>query len=214
MRIKICGITNLADAEATAERGAWAIGLNHFRGSPRFCPPEAAVEIAAAMRRRCEVAGVFVNAPLEEVTRAVDDEGLTLVQLHGDEGPAFCQEVTRRTGAGVIKAFRVRSQDEVRGAGAFRVAYHLMDAHHPERHGGTGERFDWSLVAGRRSEIPMLLAGGLTPENVAEAIAVAKPWGVDVASGVESAPGRKDPALLAAFFEAVNVSTAEPEPAR
>ncbi len=99
MRIKICGITNLADAEAAVEHGAWAIGLNHFRESPRFCPPEAAVEIAASMRRRCEVAGVFVNASLDEIARAVDDEGLTLVQLHGDEGPAFCQEVTRRSGA-------------------------------------------------------------------------------------------------------------------
>ena len=210
MRIKICGITNLADAEAAVEHGAWAIGLNHFRESPRFCPPEAAVEIAASMRRRCEVAGVFVNASLDEIARAVDDEGLTLVQLHGDEGPAFCQEVTRRSGAGVIKAFRVRSQDEVRGAGAFRVGYHLMDAHHPDRHGGTGERFDWDLVAGRRSEIPMLLAGGLTPENVAEAISVVKPWGVDVASGIESAPGRKDLALLAAFFEAAQISATEP----
>jgi phosphoribosylanthranilate isomerase len=207
MRIKICGITRPEDAEEAIRLGAWAIGLNHHPGSPRFCAPDVAAGIAAAAKRRCEVAGVFVNAPLEEVERAVEDEGLTLVQLHGDEGPAYCREVARRSGARVIKAFRVRSFAEIRGAEAFRVDYHLMDAHRPGMHGGTGQSFDWGLAVGRRSKVPMILAGGLTPANVAEAIRVTSPWGVDVAGGVESAPGVKDPALLTAFFESARAAT-------
>ena len=151
---------------------------------------------------------MFVNAPLDEIAHAVEDEGLTLVQLHGDEGPGFCREVARRTGAGVIKAFRVRSGAEIRGARAFRVDYHLMDAHRPGLHGGTGESFDWELLAGRRSKVPMILAGGLTPDNVAEAIGSVRPWAVDVASGVEAEPGRKDPDLLAAFFDSARSATA------
>jgi phosphoribosylanthranilate isomerase len=206
-RIKICGMTSLDDAQLAVGHGAWAIGLIHDPDSPRFCPPEVAAEIGAALRRRCEVAGVFVNSPLGEIERAVADEGLTLVQLHGDEGPAFCREVARRTGVGVIKAFRVRTSAEIRGAEAFRVDYHLMDAYRPGARGGTGESFNWELLTHRRSQIPLILAGGLTPENVGDAIAAAQPWGVDVVSGVEAEPGRKDPARLAAFFESVRAAT-------
>lgn len=213
MRIKICGITRLEDAEEAVRLGAWAIGLNHHPESPRFCPPETAVRIGTAMRRRCEVAGVFVNASLDEIARAATDEGLTLVQLHGDEGPAFCREVARRTGARVIKAFRVRSPATIQAAEAYRVDYHLMDAYRPGAPGGTGGGFDWELLAGRRSKVPLILAGGLTPDNVAEAIGAVNPWGVDVASGVEAAPGRKDPALLTAFLENARAATRVPSAA-
>lgn len=207
MRVKICGITRPEDADEAVRLGAWAIGLNHHPESPRFCPPDAAAEIGAAQRRRCEVAGVFVNAPLDEIERAVEDEHLTLVQLHGDEGPAFCREVARRGGVRVIKAFRVRSSAAIREAEAFRVDYHLMDAHRPDTRGGTGESFDWELLAGRRSKVPLILAGGLSPGNVGDAIGAVHPWGVDVASGVESSPGVKDPELLAAFFENARAAT-------
>jgi phosphoribosylanthranilate isomerase len=200
-RVKICGITNLEDAEEAVRLGAWAIGLNHHPGSPRMCPPDAAAEIGAALKRRCEVAGVFVNSTLDEVARAAAEEQLTMVQLHGKEGPVFCAEAARRTGCKVIKALRVRSAADIQAAEAYRTAFHLLDAHRSGTPGGTGESFDWELVAGRDSEVPLILAGGLTPDNVSEAIGVTNPYVVDVASGVEAAPGRKDHALLAAFFE-------------
>lgn len=209
-RVKICGIMNLEDAEEAVRLGAWAIGLNHHPASPRFCEPGVAAEIGAAMKRRCEVAGVFVNSSLDEVARAADEEQLTMLQLHGDEGPAFCAEAARRTGAKVVKAIRVRSAADLRAAEAFRTDFHLLDAHRPGTPGGTGESFDWELAGGRRSDKPAILAGGLTPANVAEAIAAADPYAVDVASGVEASPGRKDHALMAAFFEAARA----PEPSR
>ena len=209
-RVRICGITNLEDAEEAVRLGAWAIGLNHHPGSPRMCPRDAAAQIGTALKRRCEVAGVFVNATLDEVARAATEEQLTMVQLHGDEGPVFCAEVARRTGCKVIKALRVRSAADVRAAEAYRTAFHLLDAHRRGTPGGTGESFDWQLVADRDSKVPLILAGGLTPDNVSEAIAVAHPYAVDVASGVEAAPGRKDHALLAAFFEGARLA---PRPA-
>ena len=202
MRIKFCGITRPEDAEQAVQLGAWAIGLNHWEGSPRRCDPATAVQISAAVRRRVVVAGVFVNASLDEIARAAEDESLAMVQLHGDEGPDFCREVARRTGCKVIKAIRVRSTADVVGAEAFRTDYHLLDAHQTGAPGGTGESFDWELLAGRRSSVPMILAGGLTPANVGDAISIARPFAVDVASGIESAPGIKDHALMAAFAEA------------
>jgi phosphoribosylanthranilate isomerase len=205
-RVKICGITNHEDAEEAVRLGAWAISLNHHPASPRYCDPGVAAEIGAAMKRRCEVAGVFVNSTLDEVAQAAEQEQLTMLQLHGDEGPAFCAEAARRTGCKVIKALRVRSAADVRAAEAYRTDFHLLDAYRPDSPGGTGQSFDWELAADRRSVIPLILAGGLTPENVGEAIAIVHPYAVDVASGVEASPGRKDPGLLAAFFEGARVA--------
>jgi phosphoribosylanthranilate isomerase len=207
MNVKFCGITRLEDAEQAARLGAWAIGLNHWPESERRCDPAMAVEIGAAVRRKLNVVGVFVNARLDEVVRAAEDESLAMLQLHGDEGPDFCREVARRTGCKVIKALRVRSTADVLGAEAFRTDYHLFDAHRANSRGGTGASFDWELLAGRRSGVPMILAGGLTPSNVAEATAIARPFAVDVASGIESAPGIKDHELMAAFAEAAAVGT-------
>ena len=202
-KVKICGMTNLADATQAADLGAWAIGLIHHSESSRFVDPEAAEEIGAALKRRCEIAGVFVNSPLEQVVDTAERENLTLLQFHGEEGPSFCTEAARRTGAKVMKAMRVSSAADVKAAEAFRTDLHLFDAYRHGLHGGTGTRFDWDLVANRRSKVPMVLAGGLTPENVGEAIERAHPHAVDVVSGVESEPGRKDPAKVEAFLEAV-----------
>jgi phosphoribosylanthranilate isomerase len=201
MRIKFCGVTNLDDAREAARLGVWAIGLNHHRDSPRFCEPTVAAEIGGTLRRRLEVVGVFVNPTLGQLDAAAQDESLTMLQLHGDEGPAFCQEAARRTGCKVIKALPVRSVADIRGAEAYRTDFHLLDAHSQRMPGGTGESFDWELLAGRRSEVPLILAGGLTPDNVAAGIAAARPFAVDVASGVEAEPGVKDHALMAAFQE-------------
>ena len=209
MRVKFCGITRLDDAEEAARLGAWAIGLNHWPKSPRRCDPVVAVEIGAALRRRLQVVGVFVNDSLDAIASAVEDESLTMVQLHGDEGPAFCKEVARRTGCKVIKALRVRSAADVQSAEVFRTDFHLLDAHSPGVPGGTGESFDWSLVASRRSEVPLILAGGLTPDNVGEGVAAAHPFAVDVASGVEAEPGVKDHALMAAFAERAQAASSQ-----
>lgn len=202
MRVKFCGVTNLDDAAEAVRLGAWAIGLIHFDGSPRHVDDAAAAEIAAAFRRKCEVVGVFVNPELEEVDRAVENAGLTMVQLNGAEGPSFCSEVARRTGLKVVKAIHVASAADVHAAEAFRTDYHLFDRRGKGLWGGTGQSFDWELLRGHRSEVPSILAGGLRPDNVAAAIAVAHPHAVDVASGVEVEPGRKDHAAMAAFFEA------------
>jgi phosphoribosylanthranilate isomerase len=204
-KVKVCGMTNLADAEHAAAHGAWAIGLIHHRGSPRYVEPEVAEEIGAALKRRCEIAGVFVNATLEDVVDAAERENLTLLQFHGEEGPSFCVEAARRTGAKVIKAMRVTSPADVKAAEAFRTDFHLFDAYWHGTHGGTGKSFDWELVVTRRSKVPMILAGGLNAENVAGAIELVSPFAVDVVTGVEAAPGRKDQASVEAFLEAAGV---------
>jgi phosphoribosylanthranilate isomerase len=204
-RVKVCGMTNLDDAEHAAGRGAWAIGLIHHRESPRYVEPEVAELIGAALKRRCEIAGVFVNSTLEEVVEVAERENLTLLQFHGEEGPSFCIEAGRRTGAKVIKAMRVTSAADVRAAEAFPTDFHLFDAYWHGIHGGTGKSFDWDLVTKRRSKIPMLLAGGLTAENVGEAIDLVEPFAVDVVSGVEAKPGRKDQRKVEAFLEAAGV---------
>ncbi|HYX78314.1 MAG TPA: phosphoribosylanthranilate isomerase [Solirubrobacterales bacterium] len=210
MRVKFCGMTSLEDAREAARLGAWAIGLIHHRESPRYCEPGVAAEIGARLRRRLEVVGVFVNPKLAELAAAVENESLTMIQLHGDEGPAFCQEAARRTGCGVIKALRVRSAADVHAAEAYRTALHLLDAYRPGTPGGTGESFDWELLAGRRSQVPLILAGGLTADNVARAVSAARPFAVDVVSGVEAEPGVKDHSLMAKFAEQAQRASSDP----
>lgn len=202
-RVKICGMTSLADAEHAVSNGAWAIGLIHHLESPRYVQPTVAEEIGAALKRRCEIAGVFVNSSIDEVVDRAERENLTLLQFHGEEGPSFCTEAARRTGAKVIKAMRVTSAADVQAAEAFRTDFHLFDAYLHGLHGGTGKSFDWDLVTKRKSKVPMVLAGGLTPGNVAGAVERVKPYAVDVVSGVEAEPGRKDPAKVSAFLEAL-----------
>jgi phosphoribosylanthranilate isomerase len=202
-RIKICGLTGLDDAQRAVEAGAWALGLILFSGSPRRCPLPAAERISGTLRRQAEICGVFVNAPLDEVAGVADGLGLTMIQLHGDEGPSYCAEVARRTGAKVMKAARVRTGADVIALQRFHTDLHLLDTHQPGRFGGTGETFDWELVRRRRTDIPLVLSGGLTPENVADAIEATHPFAVDTASGTEARPGVKDPEKLRAFAAAV-----------
>jgi phosphoribosylanthranilate isomerase len=230
-RIKFCGITTLHDAELAVSENPWAIGLIFWPHSPRRCDPARAVEIAAAVKRRVEVAGVFVNATLDHVGELADAVGLTMVQFHGDEGPAYCAEAARRTGCKVIKAVRVRSGADVQALAQFHTDFHLLDSYAAGVPGGTGETFSWEIARAHRGRTPVILSGGLTADNVAEAIAAVRPFAVDVASGVEmdeapptrlpthSAPGshtrpstRKDPEKLHAFAAAVR--GAVPVPAR
>jgi len=212
-KVKICGLTNLADAQRAADLGAWGLGLIFHPQSPRRCREDEAVAIAAALRRRAEICGVFVNRPLDEVVAAADRIGLTMLQLHGDEGPAYCAQAARRTGCRVMKAVQVRTQADLRALEPFHTDFHLLDAHARGLRGGTGETFDWELLRGRRAKVPTILSGGLTPDNVADGIALAAPFAVDVASGVEAEPGRKDPGKLEAFFASARGSDAAAAPA-
>jgi phosphoribosylanthranilate isomerase len=205
-RVKTCGVTTLADARRCVSLGAWAIGMIFWPGSPRACPVEDAELIGAELRRELELTGVFVNATLDEVAGVADRCALTLLQLHGDEGPAYCREAARRTGCRVMKAARVHSAAEVRALQAFRTDFHLLDAYSPRSPGGTGESFDWELARLHPQDPPVVLSGGLTPDNVGRAIAAARPFAVDTASGTEAEPGRKDPAKLRAFFRAVEAA--------
>jgi phosphoribosylanthranilate isomerase len=205
-KIKFCGMTRLDDAETAVAAGAWAIGLIFWPRSPRRCDPAIAVEIAAAVKRRVEVAGVFVNATLDHVAEIAEAVALTMLQLHGDEGPAYCAEAARRTGCKVIKAARVRSGADVQALSRFHTDYHLLDSYTAGVPGGTGETFAWEIARGHHGRIPVILSGGLNADNVGDAIATVRPFAVDVASGVERAPGKKDPDQLQAFAAAVRAA--------
>src|SRR5436305_1107421 len=209
-KIKFCGITSPDDAELATSAGAWAIGLIFWPGSRRACAPGPAAEIASALKRRTQVVGVFVNQTLEEIAATADTVELTMLQLHGDEGPAFCAEAARRTGCKVIKAARVRSGADIQALASFHTDFHLLDSHTPGRWGGTGETFAWELASAHRGDLPLILSGGLTPLNVGTAIETTRPFAVDVASGVERSPGRKDAEKLRAFADAVRAAPPVP----
>jgi phosphoribosylanthranilate isomerase len=199
VKVKICGFTNLADAQAAVEAGADVLGFVFHEPSPRF----ASIEVAAGIIRELPPfiikAGVFVNAPEEFVFRAIRECGLNLLQFHGDEPPDYCQQF----GLMSLKAFRIRDAASLQALRHYPTDAWLLDAYNPDRLGGTGETFSWELA--REAQTwgrPIFLAGGLTPENVAKAIRCARPYGVDVSSGVEAAPGRKDHAKVKAFIQA------------
>ena len=208
-RVKICGVTCPEDALLCANAGADAVGLNFYRPSPRWIDIPTAKRIAAQLPASVAKVGVFVNAPLDEVASVFDQVGLDLAQLHGDEPPEAMVELGKRP---VVKAFRCRDHDGrqitqfLRGCRDLRVqpAAVLIDAFVPGSYGGTGVAVDWAFVAELRQQtqqIPIVLAGGLRPENVAQAIRIARPSAVDTASGVETAPGKKDSDLSQAFVD-------------
>jgi phosphoribosylanthranilate isomerase len=207
-KVKVCGITNVEDAEMAVGLGAWALGLIFYDGSPRRCSLAQAGRIVGRLRRKVQLCGVFVNAQMEQVVASSEQLGLSMLQFHGDEGPAFCAEAMRRSGARVIKAVQVSGVGDVRDVERFHVDFHLLDGRarmtgRDGSRGGTGETFDWTLLQVRRGGVPLILSGGLKPDNVAGAISLVHPYAVDTASGTEAAPGRKDPDKLRAFFQAV-----------
>jgi phosphoribosylanthranilate isomerase len=189
-RIKVCGMREMAEVAAVVEAGADAIGLIFVAQSPRCLDPERAREIVASLPPFVDAVGVFVDQEIPVVNEIVRDCGLTEVQLHGAESPAYCAQINCR----IIKAFRVRAslttEDLAPYAGA--VAGFLFDTFHEKIAGGTGDTFDWHLLEKIASPRPVILAGGLTPENVGAAVRQVRPFAVDLNSGVESAPGRKD----------------------
>ncbi|UFS69614.1 phosphoribosylanthranilate isomerase [Geomonas sp. RF6] len=202
-KVKICGITSVEDALIAVEAGADALGFVFFEKSPRNLDPSRAAQIIATIPPFVQAVGLFVNAPLDFVNTTAEQCGLDLVQLHGDESPDYCLSVSRR----VIKVFRVKGAESLASLTSYRVAGYLLDAWSPHLYGGTGETFDWDCVSAAKKAGPVILAGGLTPENVASAVAHVSPYAVDVSSGVESAPGRKDHEKVRRFIrEAKKVS--------
>ena len=198
-RVKICGITNVADGLAAAEAGADMIGLMFYESSPRHITLARAAEISRALPPFLMRVGVFVNEPADFVLRAIGECNLTMLQFHGDETSDFCTQF----GLMNMKAIRVRDAGSLAQLENYQTDAFLLDAHSKNGLGGTGEKFNWELaVEAQKFGKPIFLAGGLTPENVADAVRIVHPFGVDVSSGVESAPGIKDHAKVKAFITA------------
>lgn len=203
VRVKICGVTRLEDALLAVRLGADALGFNFWPGSRRFLAPAAAREIVRRLPPLVTAVGVFVDPSRDEVLRAVAASGVQVAQLHGDEPPALCGALPLP----VVKAIRVRDAASLEALAAYDgLAGLLLDAPSPG-FGGSGATFDWTLAAAAAAARPVILAGGLGPANVAEAVRAVRPFAVDVASGVESAPGVKDGELMRRFIEAAKEAT-------
>lgn len=199
VKVKICGITNLPDGMAAADAGADALGFMFYDKSPRAISIEAAAVLIGQLPPFVMKVGVFVNAPEDLVVRAIRECGLNLLQFHGDETPEYCLQF----GLMSMKAIRVRDAASLQALLGYHTDAWLLDAYSPDRPGGTGETFNLELALEARGwGRPIFLAGGLTPENVAEAVRRARPYAVDVSSGVETTPGKKDHAKLKAFIQA------------
>jgi phosphoribosylanthranilate isomerase len=200
-KVKICGITNIEDARLAVALGADMLGFNFYEQSPRYISPQEARRVIGDLPKETENVGVFVNMEESRVVEFVDLLGLHAVQLHGDENNDFVSHLRTETDAKVIKAIRVGPGFQARSIANYETDSILLDAYTKGQYGGTGERFEWSIAADAVGFVPeLILAGGLTPDNVAEAVRSVRPYAVDVASGVESAPGKKDPAKLEAFI--------------
>jgi len=196
VRVKICGITSVDDALHAAACGADALGFVFYAGSPRCVTPELAATICTKLPPFVSRVGLFVNEGPERIRTVASECGLDVIQLHGEELPQDCQLPPYR----VIKGVRPKTADELAGVAAFPVSALLVDAAVPGQFGGTGQCADWTLATQLAATRRVILAGGLTPENVAEAIRQVRPYAVDVSSGVEIAPGKKDPEKVAVFI--------------
>lgn len=202
MRVKICGITCEEDARAAVAAGADALGFNFCPASPRYIDPRCARDIVSGLPPFVAAVGVFVDVlDPAEVRRVARLAGVSVLQLHGDESPDYC----RRLGGSypLIKALRLGNHLSHGALGEYPVQAFLLDTYDETRRGGTGKTFDWSLACGLAGVRPIILAGGLTPENVAAAVRAVRPYAVDVCSGIEARPGKKDPEKLARFMEEV-----------
>ena len=205
VKVKICGITNRDDAQTAVAAGADALGFVMYKKSPRWVEPAVARAIIAELPPFVLPIGVFVNEEADTVRKLMDECGLALAQLHGDESASYCQQLGRP----VLKALRLKNRGSLLHVAEFQgragVRGVLIDAFSDQAYGGTGQTVDWTLAAEVARTVPMLLAGGLTPSNVAEAVRSVRPYGVDVSSGVEMSPGKKDREKVHAFIDAVRL---------
>jgi len=197
VKVKICGITNFEDAAAAMDMGADLLGFNFYPKSPRFVTPEKAAQIINKLPGFIDIAGVFVNASLEQIRETISRCKLDWVQLHGDETPQFCQSFLSLD-VRTMKALRVKGQEDIERADSFFTDAILLDAFDPEKYGGTGLTFDWNIVGHISKRV--FLAGGINPDNAAAAIELGI-YGIDVCSGVEAQPGKKDHKKMRKLFE-------------
>ncbi len=199
IKIKICGITNLEDALFAAENGADAVGFNFYKKSPRYIPPEKAAEIMTQLPPFIVPVALFVNEREEKIRNIQFTTGIKVIEFHGDESPEFCERFATR----VIKAFQVKDKESLKQMAQYHVSAFLLDSYRDGLHGGTGETFDWHLAVVAKTFGRVILAGGLTPDNVVEAVKLVQPYAVDVTSGVEKEKGIKDHAKLKKFITEV-----------
>ena len=202
--VKICGLTRLRDVEEVVECGPDAIGFVFWSGSPRCVDPEEVGHWTRHLRRKVLRVGVFVDEEPDAVQQIVTRGGLDCAQLHGAEPPETADTLMAQE-IGIIKAFRIRDGASLAEIARYRATAYLLDAYLPGQPGGTGQTFDWTLAARVEQHGPVILAGGLTPDNVARAVHTVRPWGLDVASGVEAAPGRKDHDKVRRFIRAARM---------
>lgn len=206
VRVKICGLTNLDDARAAVDAGADALGFIFFSGSPRHVTHASAARIIAQLPPFVCKVGVFVNESVESIRDIAKQTGIDTIQLHGEETPEFCEKLAKDNFK-TIKAFRVKDQTSLVSIKNFRACAYLLDSYIPGQLGGTGAKFNWDLAIQAQSfGTPIILAGGLIPENIRDAVSKVAPFGVDVSSGVESAPGKKDHAKVRAFISAARTA--------
>jgi len=199
--VKICGITNLDDALAAVAFGADALGFNFYKPSPRYITPQQAREIIEQLPESLLTVGVFVNEKLEDVLNIAKEAGLRALQLHGDESPEYCRELA---GYYVIKTFAVSDSFDIQAAHTYKVEAIMLDTKHNSLRGGTGQVFDWSVAQQARPVIPKLfLAGGLSPENVKNAVEIVRPFAVDACSALEDSPGKKNEERMRVFINTV-----------
>ena len=204
VRVKICGITSIDDAQAAVEAGADALGFMFYEPSPRYLTPEQASTIIRELPDHVARVGVFVDTDEATIRNTATTAGLDTLQFHGNESPDFCTQFKLRT----IKAFRMKDRESLAQLAGYRTDAWLLDSYVQGVPGGTGERFNWDLaVEAKRLGCPILLAGGLTPDNAGEAVDQVAPFGLDVSSGVEAAPGRKDAAKMATLIASAKGSS-------
>ncbi len=196
MRIKICGITGVEDALLAEDAGIWAIGFIFMKDTPRHITPETARGIAEKISEKTEKIGVFVNHSIDEVKEISGFAGITKIQLHGEETPEFCLKTADVTGKEVIKAFRIKKENDLGSVESYKnsVSYILLDTFSENQYGGTGRTFDWEIAKkAHKYNLPLILAGGLNPGNIRAADNMVKPFALDISSGVEKSKGIKDP---------------------
>ena len=196
IHVKICGITSFNDAIMAANYGASALGFIFYEKSPRYINPKILKTWISNVPSSVKKVGVFVNKDVDKVNKIAEELNLDMVQLHGDESPEYCNQMIKP----VIKVFRVNNKFDSIMLNNYQVATFLFDTYNKENHGGTGESFDWQSILQLNTEIPVILSGGLNADNVLEGIEVVKPSAVDVNSGVEAAPGKKDEEKIKNLF--------------
>jgi len=200
VKVKVCGMTSLKDALVAVEVGADAVGFIFYKKSPRSVTMKTVREIVLELPPFVDTVGVFVDETAEQINKIADYCNLDIIQLHGDESPTFCKKIRRK----VIKAFRIKDMQSVKKLSSFQVSGFLLDTFSENLHGGTGKVFDWNLALPAKKFGPVIMAGGLTPNNVQQAVRQIRPYGVDVCSGVESEPGIKDHKKVRAFLKNAN----------